>query len=228
MYFVSEISEERNTEDAPSLPPESATVPLAPRTSSSFTHSTSHPIEKFSVGKGLPLFPSRGRFTLIQVTPAKSGSDRWIRVLNYYDAHGRVSRPPRRKLKSHARARERHSRNLRAFHSPYPRHLFRTTLTVGIDIFTPPVCSSVSGQNPARARLCIHIHARVNNFPLSLEMNGPRRFQFAQLRDLASDHRGGLKKRQREKFCSGPLVKGGGGREVERWLLFLVEFRLCS
>lgn len=33
--------------------------------------STSHPIGKFPVGKGLPLFPSRGRFTLIQVTPPR-------------------------------------------------------------------------------------------------------------------------------------------------------------
>lgn len=83
-------------EEAASL--ESAIVP--PSSPHEVLRSTSHPIEKFSVGKGLPLFPSRGRFTLIQVTPAKSGSDRWIRVLNYHDAHGRVSRPPRRKLKS--------------------------------------------------------------------------------------------------------------------------------
>lgn len=65
--------------------------PLSPPPPNEVLRSTSRPIEKFSAGKGLPLFPSRGRFTLIQVTPAKSGSDRWIRVLNYHDAHGRVS-----------------------------------------------------------------------------------------------------------------------------------------
>lgn len=61
---------------------------FAPR---SFTFHFS-PHRKFPVEKGLPLFPSRGRFTLIQVTPpAKSGSDRWIRILNYYDARTRSS-----------------------------------------------------------------------------------------------------------------------------------------
>lgn len=109
---------------------ESATV--SPSSSHEVLRSTSHPIEKFSVGKRLPLFPSRGRFTLIQVTPAKSGSDRWIRVLNYYDAHGRVCRPPRRKLKS--RARE--TREIYDPFIPYIRGIYiRTTLMVGIDIF---------------------------------------------------------------------------------------------
>lgn len=149
MYFVSEVSPRKGTGKMHHFTRESPIVSsiFAPN---EVLRSTSHPIEKFSVGKRLPLFPSRGRFTLIQVTPAKSGSDRWIRVLNYCDAHERRSHD---RFEESLSSRARHSRNLRSFHSLYPRHLFRATLMIGIDIFIPPACSRAY---PAKPRAVAH------------------------------------------------------------------------
>lgn len=146
------------------------------------------------------------------------------------DAHRRVSRAPRRKLKPRERAR--HSRNLRSFHSLYPRHLFRTTLMVGIDIFTPPVCSSVASKT-ARAHTDTHTHTRdVNNFPLSPEMNETRAFNSRNLAIPPLITAGNLRESKRKNLQRPHKERRGEGGDVTSLprripLMFLVSVKLA-
>lgn len=183
------------------------------------------PLRNFSVGKRLPLFPSRGRFTLIQVTPARSGSDRWIRILNYHDAHGRVSRPPRGKLKvltrdTPAKFTILSFRISAAFISNYPdgrnRYFYSACL--------------FERESTKTARLW-YMHTGPNNFPLNLKTNGGPRFQFrptsAILRLITAGGPGGPG--ARTKIRSGLSRKEGRVTSLPRRisLMFLVSVKLA-